>query len=70
MVGASGHRMFGDHARCYGLGTDAVVTICSGNTNVRNGGKNYKPLSPTCTSVESGNIAISYLYLYRYPTKP
>ena len=44
-------------------------TVCSGNTNVRNGGMVYKPLAPTCTSVEPENIVISYLYLHRYPKK-
>ena len=29
-----GHRMLSKHERCYGLGMDAPVTVCSRNTNV------------------------------------
>ena len=32
--GCSGHRMLLEHARYYGLGTDALVIVCSWNTNV------------------------------------
>ena len=32
--GCSGHRVFWEHERYYGLGMDALVTVCSGNTNV------------------------------------
>ena len=31
--GCSGHRMLWEHERDYGLGMDALVTVCSGNTN-------------------------------------
>ena len=31
--GCSGHRMFLEHERNYGLGMDALVTVCSWNTN-------------------------------------
>ena len=30
----SGHRMLLEHERCYGLGMDALVTVCSWNTSV------------------------------------
>ena len=33
-MGCSGHRMLIEHERYHGLGMDALVTICSGNTNV------------------------------------
>ena len=32
--GCSRHRMLWEHQRYYGLGMDALVTVCSGNTNV------------------------------------
>ena len=32
--GCSGHRMLLEHERYYGLGTDALVIVCSSNTNV------------------------------------
>ena len=32
--GCSSHRMLWEHERYYGLGMDALVTVCSGNTNV------------------------------------
>ena len=32
--GCSGHRMLLEHERDYGLGMDALVTVCSWNTNV------------------------------------
>ena len=31
--GCSGHRMLSEHERNYGLGMDALVTVCSSNTN-------------------------------------
>ena len=31
--GCSGHRMLSGHERNYGLGLDALVTICSRDTN-------------------------------------
>ena len=31
--GCSGHRMLWEHERDYGLGMDALVIVCSGNTN-------------------------------------
>ena len=31
--GCSGHRMLWEHERDYGLGMDALVSVCSGNTN-------------------------------------
>ena len=31
--GCSGHRMLWEHERDYGLGMDAMVSVCSGNTN-------------------------------------
>ena len=31
--GCSGHRMLFQHERKYGLGMDALVTVCSSNTN-------------------------------------
>ena len=31
--GCSGHRMLLEHERNYGLGMDALVTVCFGNTN-------------------------------------
>ena len=31
--GCSGQRMFSEHERDYGLGMDALVSVCSGNTN-------------------------------------
>ena len=31
--GCSGHRMLLEHQRNYGLGMDALVTVCSWNTN-------------------------------------
>ena len=35
---------------------DALATVCSRNTNVRNGGTVNKLFAPTCTSVESENV--------------
>ena len=32
--GCSGHRMLSEHERYYGLGMDALVIVCSWNTNV------------------------------------
>ena len=32
--GCSGHRMLSEHERYHGLGMDALVTVCSWNTNV------------------------------------
>ena len=32
--GCSGDRMFLEHVRGYGLGLDALLTICFSNTNV------------------------------------
>ena len=32
--GCSGHRMLSEHERSYGLGTDALVIVCSRSTNV------------------------------------
>ena len=32
--GCSGDRMIWKRKRCYGLGMDALVTVCSGNTKV------------------------------------
>ena len=32
--GCSGHRMLFEHERCDGLGTDALVIVCSSNTNI------------------------------------
>ena len=32
--GCSGDRMLLEHERCYGLGMDALVSVCSWNTNV------------------------------------
>ena len=32
-TGCSGHRMLLEHERDYGLGMDALVTVCAGNTN-------------------------------------
>ena len=32
--GCTGHRMLSEHERYYGLGMDALVTVCSRNTNV------------------------------------
>ena len=32
--GCTGHRVLVDHERCYGLGMDALVTVCSWTTNV------------------------------------
>ena len=37
--------MFLEHELYYGMGTGALVIICSGNTNVRNGGTVYQPLA-------------------------
>ena len=32
--GCSGHRMLSEHERSYGLGTDALVIVCTRSTNV------------------------------------
>ena len=33
-LGTDGERMLSEHERHYGLGMNALVSVCSGNTNV------------------------------------
>ena len=47
--GCSGERMHSERERYYGLGMDAVVSICTRNTNVISTGLGMDALVSVCT---------------------
>ena len=56
--GCSGERMLLEHERYYGLGMDALVSVCSWNTSVVNNGLGMDALVSVC----SWNTSVNYVW--------
>ena len=59
--GCSANRMPGEHGRYYGLGMDALVTVCSRNTDVTIYGLGMAALVTACSGSMNAKMAAQHL---------